>query len=64
MTYDGDSALILDWVFYHDTMYKFSVTHWVQRVHDQVLLAKQSKIVSKAIFSPLRQMVGAAIAFC
>ena len=56
-TYDGELALILDWVFYHDAMYKFSVTHWVQRNWDQTALAKQTGIISKAVFSPLRQVV-------
>ena len=57
MTYDGDPALILDWIFYHDTLYKFSIRHWVKKQDDQVMLAAQEKIVSKAVFSPMRQMV-------
>jgi len=54
-TYDGDAALIMDWVFYHDVLYKFSIRHWSHRVQDQVLLAADEKIISKAVFSPLRQ---------
>lgn len=56
-TYDGDWALILDWVFYHDAMYKFSICHFVQRIPDQVALARDAKIVSKAVFSPQRHVV-------
>ncbi|KAK3381160.1 fungal-specific transcription factor domain-containing protein [Podospora didyma] len=57
MTYDGDPALILDWIFYHDTLYKFSIRHWAKREEDQVMLAAQEKIVSKAVFSPMRQLI-------
>jgi hypothetical protein len=56
-TYEGDQALILDWVFYHDVMYKFSIRHWEDKVEQQRLLAADEKIVSKAVFSPLRQAV-------
>ncbi|KAK3350207.1 fungal-specific transcription factor domain-containing protein [Lasiosphaeria hispida] len=56
-TYEGDPALILDWIFYHDTLYKFSIRHWDQREHEQIALAAQEKIVSKAIFSPMRQII-------
>ena len=57
-TYFGDEALIMDWIFYHDTMYKFSIRHWDDKNRDQVELAAQKKIISKAVFSPERQMVG------
>lgn len=56
-TYEGDCALILDWILYHDTLYRFSVRHWYPRGADQVMLAAQEKIVSKAVFSPMRQLV-------
>ncbi|KAJ9144113.1 Fungal specific transcription factor domain-containing protein [Pleurostoma richardsiae] len=56
-TYEGDQALILDWVFYHDVMYKFSIRHWEDKVEQQRLLAADEKIVSKAVFSPLRQAI-------
>lgn len=56
--YEGDAALIIDWIFYHDTVYKFSVLHWTQREEQQVSLACQAKIISKAVFSPMRQVVG------
>lgn len=56
-TYEGDPALILDWVFYHDVMYKFSIRHWNDKLDQQKMLAAEDKIVSKAVFSPLRQVV-------
>lgn len=49
--------MILDWIFYHDTLYKFSVRHWYPKQRQQILLAQQRKVVSKAVFSPLRQIV-------
>ncbi len=56
-TYEGAYALIVDWIFYHDVMYKFTIAHWVQRNWDQVGLAEGRKILSKAVFSPQRQVV-------
>ncbi|KAK3361387.1 fungal-specific transcription factor domain-containing protein [Lasiosphaeria ovina] len=56
-TYEGDPALILDWVFYHDTFYKFSIRHWPNKEDQQVQLAAQEKIISKAVFSPMRQII-------
>ncbi len=56
-SYDGDMALVIDWVFYHDTMYKFSILHWLQKQHQHMWLAQQRKIISKAETSPLRQIV-------
>ncbi|KAK1759971.1 fungal-specific transcription factor domain-containing protein [Echria macrotheca] len=56
-TYDGDRALILDWILYHDTLYKFCVRHWAPKMPDQVQLAAQEKIMSKAIYSPMRQLI-------
>jgi hypothetical protein len=56
-TYVGDNALIMDWIFYHDTTYKFSIRHWEPKNEDQISLAAQKKIISKAVFSPERQIV-------
>ncbi|KAK0710308.1 fungal-specific transcription factor domain-containing protein [Lasiosphaeria miniovina] len=56
-TYEGDPALILDWVFYHDTFYKFSIRHWPKKQDQQVQLAAEEKIISKAVFSPMRQTI-------
>ena len=53
----GDKALIMDWIFYHDAMYKFSIRHWDNKTKDQIELAGQEKIISKAVFSPERQVV-------
>jgi hypothetical protein len=48
---------MVDWIFYHDVMYKFSIKHWQTKNDDQIQLAAQEKIISKAIFSPERQTV-------
>ncbi|KAH6627219.1 fungal-specific transcription factor domain-containing protein [Chaetomium sp. MPI-SDFR-AT-0129] len=56
-SYEGDSAMILDWIFYHDTFYKFSVRHWYPKEKQQILLAQHRKVISKAVFSPLRQII-------
>ncbi|KAL6898715.1 fungal-specific transcription factor domain-containing protein [Trichoderma evansii] len=56
-TYFGDEAMIIDWIFYHDAMYKFSIRHWRKRNHDQIHLAGQRKVLSKAVFSPERQTI-------
>lgn len=56
-TYVGDNALIMDWIFYHDTTYKFSIRHWEPKNEDQISLAAQKKIISKAVFSPETQIV-------
>ncbi|KAH6987946.1 fungal-specific transcription factor domain-containing protein [Ilyonectria sp. MPI-CAGE-AT-0026] len=53
----GDEALMMDWIFYHDVMYKFSIRHWASKNTDQVSLAAQTKVISKAVFSPERQAV-------
>ncbi|KAM0257229.1 hypothetical protein ACHAQJ_004467 [Trichoderma viride] len=46
-TYEGDSAIIMDWIFYYSTMYKFSVLHWLRKDEQQTWLARQKKIMSK-----------------
>ncbi|KAL7947567.1 fungal-specific transcription factor domain-containing protein [Trichoderma barbatum] len=56
-TYFGDRALLMDWIFYYDVMYKFSIQHWKNKNNEQIELAKQKKIISKAIFAPERQVV-------
>lgn len=56
-TYYGDEALILDWIFYHDAMYKFSIRHWIDKNEDQIQLAGLKKVISKAVFAPERQTV-------
>lgn len=59
--YEGDMALLLDWILYHDTMYKFSIHHWAKRLPQQQMVGDGPKIMSKPIFSPLRHVVNATI---
>ncbi|KIH88729.1 hypothetical protein SPBR_06991 [Sporothrix brasiliensis 5110] len=60
-TYQGDLALILDWVFYHDAMYKFSIHHWEKRTAAQVMIKDGPRILSKPVFSPLRHVVNPSL---
>ncbi|KAK4239094.1 hypothetical protein C8A03DRAFT_43229 [Achaetomium macrosporum] len=64
LNFDGSS---LSWAIFfcgckkivnlHDTLYKFSTRHWYPKQTQQILLAAQKKVVSKAVFSPLRQII-------
>ncbi|CAM1501635.1 Fc.00g036190.m01.CDS01 [Cosmosporella sp. VM-42] len=56
-TFEGDEATLLDWVFYHSVMYKFSVTHWLQRTRQQEAIIKREMVVSNPIFSPQRHII-------
>ncbi|KAJ5999776.1 hypothetical protein N7481_000185 [Penicillium waksmanii] len=56
-TYEGDFALILDWLFYHHVMYKFTIRHWARRKEEQFKLAEEPAMISKAMFSPMRNIV-------
>lgn len=55
-TYEGDLAVILDWIMYQDTLYRFGVRHW-RRGAPKKVLAAQEIIFSKATFSSSRQLV-------
>ncbi|PTB35177.1 hypothetical protein M441DRAFT_52353 [Trichoderma asperellum CBS 433.97] len=46
-TYEGDSAVMMDWIFYYYTMCKFSVLHWLRTDEQQTWIARQRKIISK-----------------
>ncbi|KAL7920241.1 fungal-specific transcription factor domain-containing protein [Trichoderma austrokoningii] len=46
-TYEGDSATMIDWIFYYYTMCKFSVLHWLRKDEQQTWIARQKKIISK-----------------
>ncbi|KAI5456939.1 fungal-specific transcription factor domain-containing protein [Mariannaea sp. PMI_226] len=56
-TYFGEEALIVDWIFYSDVMYKFSIRHWENKNIDQIQLASQEKILSKPMFAAERQII-------
>lgn len=62
-SYSGDEAILMDWILYHDVMYKFSIRHWQTKNEDQIQLASQEKNFSKAIFSPDRQVVSPVAPF-
>ncbi len=56
-TYGEDSVMILDWIFYHETLYKFSTRHWFPKQGHPIRLAPRENVVSKTMSSPIRQIV-------
>ncbi|KAF2092404.1 hypothetical protein NA57DRAFT_50419 [Rhizodiscina lignyota] len=43
-----DGALIMDWIFYHDAMYMFSVRHWGHKRGHQKKISRWKTMMSKA----------------
>ncbi|EED13541.1 conserved hypothetical protein [Talaromyces stipitatus ATCC 10500] len=56
-SYGGDAATLLDWVFYHNVLYKFSIRHWLQRTMEQEIIANREMVISQAIFNPNRHII-------
>lgn len=56
-SYEGDAAIIMDWILYCSTMYKFSVLHWLRTDELQTWLERQKKVISKPLHSARRQFV-------
>ncbi|KAH8694085.1 fungal-specific transcription factor domain-containing protein [Talaromyces proteolyticus] len=56
-SYGGDAATLLDWVFYHNVLYKFSIRHWQQRTVEQERIANREMVISQAIFNPNRHII-------
>lgn len=56
-TYEGNAAIIMDWILYCSTMYKFSVLHWLRIDELQTWLERQKKVISKPLHSARRQFV-------
>ncbi|KAL7815022.1 fungal-specific transcription factor domain-containing protein [Trichoderma aethiopicum] len=48
--YAGDCAILLNWVRYHKTLYKFSIKHWQQRTPQMELMAKSDVLVSDSAY--------------
>jgi hypothetical protein len=48
--YAGDCAILLNWVRYHKTLYKFSIKHWQQRTPQMELMAKSEVLVSDSAY--------------
>lgn len=55
--YQGDLALILDWVYYHDVLSKFSVRHYKQRTIGQETCARDKYIMYKQFASPKKTTI-------
>nr|WNZ75300.1 hypothetical protein [Trichoderma harzianum] len=56
-TYEGNAAIIMDWILYCSTMYKFSVLHWLRIDELQTWLERQKKVISKPLHSARRQFI-------
>jgi hypothetical protein len=53
----NDKELLLDWLFYFDCVFKFSVRHWRNRSVSLVAFADMDKIISQPDSSPRRNLV-------
>ena len=55
--YDGESAIVLDWLLYHDVMSKFSSQLWIQRTTGHEECAQDDQIRKRALLLPRRSKV-------
>ncbi|KAI9742119.1 MAG: hypothetical protein M1834_000509 [Cirrosporium novae-zelandiae] len=55
--YIGDPAILLDWVYYHDTLSKFSLRHWKQRTVAQSTCVSDYSIKSRQALSPNKELI-------
>lgn len=46
---DGENAVLLDWVFYHNVLYKFSLQHWQKRTPEMVAIAQRDMLIAKIV---------------
>ncbi|KAH0525742.1 hypothetical protein TsFJ059_009162 [Trichoderma semiorbis] len=46
---DGENAVLLDWVFYHNVLYKFSLQHWQKRTPEMVAIAQRDMLIAKSV---------------
>lgn len=56
----GDRAILLDWLFYFDSVFKFSVRHWDDKEGQFNALAARRRVISKPAYSSERQVVSSA----
>lgn len=55
--YQGDIATILDWVFYHDSLIRFSLSHWRLTTPDLNKCQHKALVQSKGLASSSRSKV-------
>ncbi|KAJ4854481.1 fungal specific transcription factor domain-containing protein [Trichoderma breve] len=46
---DGENTVLLDWVFYHNVLYKFSLQHWQKRTPEMVAIAQRDMLIAKIV---------------
>jgi hypothetical protein len=46
---DGENEVLLDWVFYHNVLYKFSLQHWQKRTPEMVAIAQRDMPIAKIV---------------
>ncbi|KAL7935918.1 fungal-specific transcription factor domain-containing protein [Trichoderma chlorosporum] len=50
---EGEYAVLLDWVFYHNVLYKFSLQHWQRRTPEMAAIARRDMLIARIIHSTL-----------
>ncbi|EGR50081.1 uncharacterized protein TRIREDRAFT_105263 [Trichoderma reesei QM6a] len=62
---EGEHATLLDWVFYHNVLYKFSLQHWQRRTPEMAAIAQRdmriSRIVSTSHFVTIHSTLGCSL---
>ncbi|KAM0257112.1 hypothetical protein ACHAQJ_004576 [Trichoderma viride] len=62
---EGEHAVLLDWVFYHSILYKFSLKHWQQRTPQMAAIAQRdmliARIVSNDHFGTIHSTLGCSL---
>ncbi|KAL6859453.1 fungal-specific transcription factor domain-containing protein [Trichoderma novae-zelandiae] len=62
---EGEHATLLDWVFYHNVLYKFSLQHWQRRTTEMAAIAQRdmliAKIVSTSHFNTIHSTLGCSL---
>ncbi|KAF2185249.1 hypothetical protein K469DRAFT_165051 [Zopfia rhizophila CBS 207.26] len=56
-SYQGDPAIVLDWVYYYDVLSKFSVRHFDRRYARQLICAKKKQIMLTEMNSPRKTSI-------
>lgn len=57
VNYQGDIAVLFDWVFYHDALARFSLRHWKPAAPDKAICRGKPLVQSKRLDSLLRSQV-------
>jgi hypothetical protein len=46
---EGEHGVLLDWVFYHNVLYKFSLQHWQQRTPQMSAIAQRDMLIARIV---------------